>query len=199
MDRPGSRLARSDHRRVHRFRRRHDPTARPVPGCQLIAIVEKHVTEAISRAWRQLPPFGQLRLGIVNDKTDHVDIAEVRCAPTALYQSGWGDLEQAIALVLFSLKVTPRRIEDKVKVLAVVGQHALARHYERGDSSTDVAVLRDLVPVVTAWPSLIRQPGDFVIEVGRRTLAGRDRIAGVGRRSDDGFVHPHLRGLIRPC
>jgi hypothetical protein len=41
-----------------------------------------------------------------------------------------------------------------------------ARRYDRGDDRTDTAVLRDLLPIVTVWPSVVRQPGSFAIPAG---------------------------------
>jgi hypothetical protein len=35
--------------------------------------------------------------------------------------------------------------------------------YERGDGRTDPAVLRDFMPVTSAWPQAVKSGGDFEI------------------------------------
>jgi len=115
--------------------------------------------------WRSLPKFGQLRLK-VDQKDGAVAVDEVRCAPTAMLRSDWDEAELSLAIVLFSIRVGDRVAEDKVRVLAIVGLHALARWFERSSPRTDLAVLRDMLPVVSAWPSAIRRPGDFEIPAG---------------------------------
>lgn len=116
-------------------------------------------------AWRSLPPLGQLRLAIRSDDGG-LSINEVRCASMSLLQVEWSEPEPAIALALFSLRVEPRAVKEGVRVLAVVGLHALSRRYDRGDVRTDVGMLRDLIPIVTEWPSLVKQPGNFAIPAG---------------------------------
>jgi hypothetical protein len=106
-----------------------------------------------------------LRLQIA-DKSGRLEISEVRCAPTSLLQLDWTEPEAAVAIVLFLIRIEPRAVTDKVRVLAVVGYHALARRYERGADRGDVAILRDLVPLVTAWPRVVRQPVDFAVPAG---------------------------------
>ena len=113
-----------------------------------------------------------MRLSIKNTE-GVVAIDEVRCAPTALWLTDWASVERAIAIVIYTLRIGPRSVSsEKVKALAIVGQHALARRFERGLDRGNVAVMRDLIPIVTAWPTLIRQPGNFEVETGSGTWRG---------------------------
>jgi len=135
--------------------------------------------------WRALPSFGRLRIKI-DQEDGGVAIDEARLCPTSLLRTDWDEPEPSIAITLFSIRIAPRTATDKVRVLAIVGLHGLGRRYERGEDRGDLSVLRDLLPIVTAWPSAIRNSGDFEIpagcgawrgEVASITLAGETMTA----------------------
>jgi hypothetical protein len=136
----------------------------PFRGKNTSPLSRRTLLKQLPAAWRSLAPFGRLRLHVA-DKTGGPVISEVRLAPTSLLQGDWTGPESAVAIVLFSLRVEPHAVGDKVRVLAMVGQHALSRRYQRAEYS-DSAVLTDLQPIVTAWPTVIRRPGDFTVPAG---------------------------------
>jgi hypothetical protein len=122
-------------------------------------------------AWKALPQFGLLKQRVVK-KDDLLEVTEVRCVSTALLQLDWEAPEAAIGIVIFAIRVGRRTIvKERVHVMAVVGHHAFARRYERAGRD-DISVLKDLIPIVSAWPNVIRQPGDFAVPAGIGTWRG---------------------------
>jgi hypothetical protein len=66
--------------------------------------------------WQSLDQFGRLRLKIGTDK-GNIAIDEVRCAPSAMYESSWASSENCLAIVLYSVRVAPRGATAKVHVI----------------------------------------------------------------------------------
>lgn len=136
----------------------------PFEGTNRSPLSRKTLLKRFAADWKALPPFGQLRLKVGTDKGT-LAIDEVRCVPSAMYESGWVSSENTLAIVLYSIRIAPRGATAKVLILAMVGQHAIARYFERSLHRGNIALLRALVPIVTAWPRVIKCPGDFSIPV----------------------------------
>lgn len=144
----------------------------PFQGRNPSALSRKTLLRKLTAEWKSLNPFGRLRLKIGTDR-GVTAIDEVRCCPSAMYAANWTASENTLAIVLYSICIEPRAVvKEKVYVLAMVCQHALARRFERGDGRSNLGVLTDLLPLITAWPSTIKQPGDFSIKAGNGAWRG---------------------------
>jgi hypothetical protein len=78
---------------------------------------------------------------------------------------GWqGDPERSIVVRLRMVKALP--FVEHRRILAEVGSHGLARRFERGADRRDLAVLRDLLPIIPAAPGILRAGGECAVAAG---------------------------------
>ena len=122
----------------------------------------------MAAAWRALPATGRLLLTAeFNPKPEpKLLIAEVRCVPTRLVLPDWDADELALSIWLRSIRIRPPECRETTTFLAVVGLHALARRFERGERRADAAVLRDLAPVGRGYPAAVAAGVEFAIPAG---------------------------------
>jgi len=88
---------------------------------------------------------------------------ETRLCPFRAAMADWGEFEPSIAVTLTVVGMSlPTAFSVETRIIAVVGLHAIARHYERGQCRSDTAVLRDLSVFGAAWNEAARA-GEFSI------------------------------------
>jgi hypothetical protein len=76
----------------------------------------------------------------------HAQIEELRILNSTFRRRDWVDdgWEPGLSLVALTLTIEPRKVRLAERVLACVSLHALGRRYERGQDSSDAAVMSDL-------------------------------------------------------
>jgi len=152
----------------------------------------KQSLSVMAARWKSLPEFGRLRCVARNDGA-RLQILETRIVPFRVVMADWAKEELSIAVTLQVVEMRiPAAFAATTKLIAVIGLHALARRYERGEDRRDVAVLRDLSVFGRAWPAAVRTGGDFDIPAARGRQVARRRH---GRRGAADARRSHVRGV----
>ncbi len=142
-----------------------DLTAPLMPRGNFTPTFTKQSLRVTRARWRDLPEWGRLGIAAVNGG-DELKIAETRLAPFAVTMPEWAnDAELCVAIQLCALEmVLPAHFTTKIRAIAVVGLHGLARRFERGIDRSDKSVLRDLSVFGKSWSEAVRSPdGEFAI------------------------------------
>jgi hypothetical protein len=158
------------------------------PLCQrgeFLPIFTKGSLRLTEARWKALPQrWGRLRLVAHNDG-DRLSVAEFRMVDFRTRMAAWNgdELGLAVALVNVEMKL-PSAFSFDSQVLAIVGLHGLARRYARAADRSDLAVVRDLLPIAVAAPAALAKGGEFEIQAGdgrwigsRMALDGRPVMA----------------------
>jgi hypothetical protein len=117
--------------------------------------------------WKALPrAWGRLRLVAQNDG-DRLSIAEFRMVDFRTRMAAWNGDELGLAIALVSATMAlPSSFNFSSKTLALVSLHALGRRYGRGADRSDLAVVRDLLPLAVAAPAALAGNREFAIAAG---------------------------------
>jgi hypothetical protein len=141
---------------------------------------QKHLIR-LGQNWKRLPGKGRLRcLPAWLDGT--VSIHDLRLAPATLNLKGWApdETEPGLMLVLRSFALRPGEQLFEERPLAILGLHAIARRFERGDRN-EHQVIADTLPLGRAFPQQLRS-GEVEFEIpapsGGRWIGAMMQFAG---------------------
>jgi hypothetical protein len=126
--------------------------------------------------WRNLPQWGRLRPVASTNDRDRLSLGELRLIPFRTVMEAWDADELSVAIAAVSVGMArPSIFGLDLRLLAIVGLHALARRFERGADRRDLAVLRDLLPIIPAAPGILRAGGECEIAAadGGRWIGSR--------------------------
>lgn len=127
----------------------------------------------LEAAWKCLPARGGLRRFVKHAPDGGIQAGEVRVAPSCITYPDWhGDAERGIALTVITVLAGPGRYDEQMLRLGVVGEHAIARFFERGAAFSDNALSSALRTLIDNY--------DDVISRCEAELAANDAL-GLGR------------------
>jgi hypothetical protein len=136
---------------------RRKPGFTPMPRHRLLA--------SIPRKWRQMADLGRLNL-IAEFERGVLRISELRVVAdgVTISDEGWAEDEPGLAVALYDLIISPPRFSERMRPIAVLGLHALARRYQRSLDRTDAGVLANIRPLANGGLAAIKTPGEFSIQ-----------------------------------
>lgn len=106
----------------------------------------------------RLASFGEVKDG-------KMKLAEIRCAGGKMRFHDWDDPEPSISIYSLGVISHPPAFAIERSLIADIGLHALARHFQRA-SRDDGDVLRHLLPLVGGYKGAVAAGGDFRIAAG---------------------------------
>jgi hypothetical protein len=156
-------------------------TAPLLPRGDFTPIFTRQTLAVTAARWRKLPQWGRLRPTASTITRDRVAIGELRLIQFRSYMTSWGEDELAVAITAVSVTMAqPSTFKFDSLPLALIGLHALARRYGRGADRRDLAVIRDLLPIIPAAPGILRDGGECEIPTsdGGRWIGSRMGLDG---------------------
>ena len=137
------------------------------PRARFIPMPTHRLLAAIAAEYLDLADRGRLHLQATFDKRRGLEIDEVQVLPAKL-DFGDADLQHVIALVSYRLSALPPAFSERKRCVAIVGLHAMARRFERGDR-TAATVKADLLELACAAlvVSDVRGPLEIAVGAGK--------------------------------
>jgi hypothetical protein len=134
------------------------------PRAGFIPTFTRQTMSVFAGRWRDtIPQWGTFRF-VTKAQRTKLAIAETRITPFRATMDGWDQDELGVALAVVTAMIElPATLKIDLQVVVTVSLHALARRVERGDHKSDLAVLRDLLPLVSSHPNRMAKGGDFEI------------------------------------
>jgi hypothetical protein len=116
------------------------------------------------RQWRHsMPPDGRLSLEIERGKRE-LRISETRLIHSTYKDVRWSrpEFEQSVSLACYTFQLTtPTAYVVRRSALAIIGIHAIARRYERGEDQTDEAIAADISELASNHARLCITDGEI--------------------------------------
>jgi hypothetical protein len=155
----------------------------------------------LAEQWHAIRSACQLRTIADFDPSTGFRVIEVLVEPAKVTLPGWDDADAELALrvMVRHVRIQPPEFRDDEGLCAIVGLHALARRFERGEPRGERAVLDDLLPLGRAFVDAVQADNlevsvpagggtwkgtimiaDSVPNLAVRTLAVRTFVAGAG-------------------
>jgi hypothetical protein len=107
-------------------------------------VLRRDGLQGAMRGWDNLPRFGRLASAVDIADIGNPHFVQLRCVPAMVHLDHWREPQPGVAIVVLGVVVRDRRTVLVVRDQAAASLHSLARRYQRGRDTSDIAILAEL-------------------------------------------------------